>query len=164
MGEIDDASPVYFLGRFRRLPFHGFGGIGAEQLSLNGVFGNTIPPQATSHIPVVTETGTLAAGASTTPSFTFIPAADDKVAQELLLPVPPDVLYTLFQQGAPVDQLLRLMVERFEIQLPGDTKITAAGKVGFHCGGRLVSVLEGGYDLDALARCASAHVRALMEA
>jgi len=32
------------------------------------------------------------------------------------------------------------------------------------CGGRVVSVLEGGYDLDALARSASAHVRALMEA
>jgi acetoin utilization deacetylase AcuC-like enzyme len=32
-----------------------------------------------------------------------------------------------------------------------------------HCAGRLVSVLEGGYDLDALAECAAAHVRALME-
>jgi acetoin utilization deacetylase AcuC-like enzyme len=31
-----------------------------------------------------------------------------------------------------------------------------------HCGGRIVSVLEGGYDLDALAASAAAHVRALM--
>ena len=31
------------------------------------------------------------------------------------------------------------------------------------CGGRIVSVLEGGYDLDALARSAAAHVLALME-
>ena len=31
-----------------------------------------------------------------------------------------------------------------------------------HCGGRIVSVLEGGYDLDALAACTAAHVRALM--
>ena len=30
------------------------------------------------------------------------------------------------------------------------------------CGGRVVSVLEGGYDLDALAASAAAHVRALM--
>jgi acetoin utilization deacetylase AcuC-like enzyme len=30
------------------------------------------------------------------------------------------------------------------------------------CGGRVVSLLEGGYDLDALATSASAHVRALM--
>ena len=32
------------------------------------------------------------------------------------------------------------------------------------CGGRVVSALEGGYDLDALAHSASAHVRALLEA
>ena len=31
-----------------------------------------------------------------------------------------------------------------------------------HGGGRVVSVLEGGYDLDALAASAAAHVRALM--
>ncbi|HEY2034703.1 MAG TPA: histone deacetylase family protein [Rhizomicrobium sp.] len=32
------------------------------------------------------------------------------------------------------------------------------------CGGRVVSTLEGGYDLHALGRCAAAHVSALMEA
>jgi acetoin utilization deacetylase AcuC-like enzyme len=32
-----------------------------------------------------------------------------------------------------------------------------------HCGGKLVSVLEGGYDLKALANSAAAHLRALME-
>ena len=32
-----------------------------------------------------------------------------------------------------------------------------------HCQGRLVSLLEGGYDLDALAESAAAHVRALMD-
>jgi acetoin utilization deacetylase AcuC-like enzyme len=33
-----------------------------------------------------------------------------------------------------------------------------------HCGGRMVSVLEGGYDLEALAASAAAHVRTLMVA
>ena len=33
-----------------------------------------------------------------------------------------------------------------------------------HCGSRIVSVLEGGYDLNALAASAAAHVRALMRA
>ncbi len=33
-----------------------------------------------------------------------------------------------------------------------------------HCGGRVVSTLEGGYDLDALAASAAAHVKALMAA
>jgi acetoin utilization deacetylase AcuC-like enzyme len=32
-----------------------------------------------------------------------------------------------------------------------------------HCGGRLVSLLEGGYDLDALARSVEVHVRVLLE-
>jgi len=31
-----------------------------------------------------------------------------------------------------------------------------------HCGGRLVSTLEGGYALDGLASAAAAHVRALV--
>jgi acetoin utilization deacetylase AcuC-like enzyme len=31
-----------------------------------------------------------------------------------------------------------------------------------HCNGRVVSLLEGGYDLDALAQSAAAHVTALM--
>jgi len=33
-----------------------------------------------------------------------------------------------------------------------------------HCGGRLVSVLEGGYDLDALAASAALHVRTMLHA
>ncbi|MGL5116800.1 MAG: histone deacetylase family protein [Beijerinckiaceae bacterium] len=33
-----------------------------------------------------------------------------------------------------------------------------------HCGGRIVSVLEGGYDLEGLSSSAAAHVRALMAA
>ena len=40
-------------------------------------------------------------------------------------------------------------------------RLTAVAKQ--HCQGRLVSLLEGGYDLDALAESAAAHVAALME-
>jgi hypothetical protein len=117
LARLDQHDPTYFLQ---------FGQISVQYnftSSINGTFNNTIP-QSTQHVPIVGEVGVLSAGASTTPSFTFIPVADDKVAQELLNPVPANVLYTLFQQGAPVDQLLRLMVERFEIQLPGQSKIT----------------------------------------
>ena len=38
------------------------------------------------------------------------------------------------------------------------------GIADIHCGGRLVSLLEGGYDLDALAASAALHVRTLLEA
>ena len=37
------------------------------------------------------------------------------------------------------------------------------GVAARHCGGKVVSLLEGGYDLDALASSAAAHVRALMQ-
>jgi acetoin utilization deacetylase AcuC-like enzyme len=33
-----------------------------------------------------------------------------------------------------------------------------------HCGGRLVSTLEGGYDLEALAESSAAHVAAMLAA
>ena len=32
-----------------------------------------------------------------------------------------------------------------------------------HCNGRVVSTLEGGYDLHSLAECVAAHVKVLME-
>ena len=38
-----------------------------------------------------------------------------------------------------------------------------AGLADAHAGGRLVSLLEGGYDLAALGRSARAHVEALIE-
>ena len=38
------------------------------------------------------------------------------------------------------------------------------GVAGIHCGGRLVSLLEGGYHLDALAESAALHVQRLLDA
>ena len=32
-----------------------------------------------------------------------------------------------------------------------------------HCNGRLVSTLEGGYDLDALAKCVTTHLKTLLD-
>jgi acetoin utilization deacetylase AcuC-like enzyme len=32
-----------------------------------------------------------------------------------------------------------------------------------HCAGRIISVLEGGYNLESLARCAAVHVQGLLE-
>jgi uncharacterized membrane protein YgcG len=109
LARLDQHEPTYFLQ---------FGQISVQYnwtSSLTGAFSNAIPSQATSHIPVFGETGSIAGGASTNPSFTFIPVTDEKVAQQLLQPVDPEVLYALFQQGCPVDQLMRLMVDRVEI-------------------------------------------------
>lgn len=45
----------------------------------------------------------------------------------------------------------------------GELTRTVKALANEHCGGRLVSVLEGGYDLEALAASTEAHLRVLME-
>ncbi len=54
---------------------------------------------------------------------------------------------------------LRLSTEDFAW---ATTEILALART--HCDGRVVSTLEGGYDLNALAAAAAAHVTALMAA
>jgi acetoin utilization deacetylase AcuC-like enzyme len=55
------------------------------------------------------------------------------------------------------------MLELVEADYAWITKLLAE-LAQIHCQGRLVSALEGGYDLAALSRSAAAHVRSLMEA
>jgi acetoin utilization deacetylase AcuC-like enzyme len=59
------------------------------------------------------------------------------------------------------DPLAQLRLETPDFAWVTDRLVEAADK---HCGGRIVSVLEGGYDLDALAACAAVHVLGLMRA
>ncbi len=133
LARLDQHDPTYFLQFGQISVQYNFSG------SINGNVSNGLP-QSTQHVPLVTEMGTIQAGGSTTPSFTFIPVADDRVAQQLLNPVPANVLYTLFQQGWPVDQLLRLMVERFEIQLPGESRVTTYSNSPGQCDPRSYAI------------------------
>ena len=57
------------------------------------------------------------------------------------------------------DPLAQLACEVADFEWLTDRLLELAGR---HCGGRVVSVLEGGYDLRALAACSAAHVRRLM--
>jgi acetoin utilization deacetylase AcuC-like enzyme len=57
------------------------------------------------------------------------------------------------------DPLAQLRVETQDFAWLTEQLVAVAEK---HCGGRVVSVLEGGYDLNALAAATAAHVRALM--
>ncbi len=59
------------------------------------------------------------------------------------------------------DPLAQLRVETQDFAWVTERLVEVAEK---HCGGRVVSVLEGGYDLNALAVATAAHVRALMRA
>lgn len=69
----------------------------------------------------VTEVTGINAGGSVSstesPKFQFIPMNSEQTARQLLEPIPPEVFYTLFQQGWPIDQLMRVLVERVEVQL-----------------------------------------------
>jgi acetoin utilization deacetylase AcuC-like enzyme len=57
------------------------------------------------------------------------------------------------------DPLAQLRLETADYSWVTEQLLAIADR---HCGGRMVSVLEGGYDLNALAASAAAHVRALM--
>jgi acetoin utilization deacetylase AcuC-like enzyme len=59
------------------------------------------------------------------------------------------------------DPLAQIRLETADFAWITDALLDLARK---HAGGRVVSVLEGGYDLGALAECAAAHVRCLMRA
>ncbi len=58
-----------------------------------------------------------------------------------------------------MDPLAQLRLETADFRWITERLLESAR---LHCGSRLVSLLEGGYDLDALAACAAAHVRALL--
>jgi acetoin utilization deacetylase AcuC-like enzyme len=57
------------------------------------------------------------------------------------------------------DPLAQLRVETVDYAWLTDQLVGVADR---HCGGRVVSVLEGGYDLNALAAASAVHVRSLM--
>jgi acetoin utilization deacetylase AcuC-like enzyme len=59
-----------------------------------------------------------------------------------------------------VDPLAQLRLEVADFAWLTERLVELANR---HCGGRVVSLLEGGYDLDALAASAAAHVRALLQ-
>jgi acetoin utilization deacetylase AcuC-like enzyme len=74
----------------------------------------------------------------------------------------PDMLLVSAGFDAHVrDPLAQLRLVEADFAWVTDKLLEAAAK---HCGGRLVSTLEGGYDLDALASSTAVHVQTLMGA
>ena len=74
----------------------------------------------------------------------------------------PDVLLVSAGFDAHVrDPLAQLRLVEADFAWVTEKLVEAAGK---HCGGKLVSTLEGGYDLEALASSTAVHVEALMGA
>jgi len=98
----------------------------------------------------------LAAGAD---GGAFRAAWRDRILPRLDAFAPQLVLVSAGFDAHAADPLAQLEVETGDFAWLTDELLAIAGR---HAAGRVVSVLEGGYDLEALADSASAHVRALM--
>ena len=51
---------------------------------------------------------------SSSPDFQFIPLNNEGEVKQVLQPIDTDVFFALYEQGYPIDQLLRVMIERIE--------------------------------------------------
>lgn len=54
---------------------------------------------------------------SSSPDFQFIPLNNEAATKQVLDPISTDVFFTLYQQGYPIDQLMRVLIERIETTL-----------------------------------------------
>jgi hypothetical protein len=62
------------------------------------------------------------ASVTETPTFSMTPLAGPQFAQGFLTSVPPQVFFTLLEQGEPIDELLRVLVHSVEFTFPGSEK------------------------------------------
>jgi hypothetical protein len=61
---------------------------------------------------------TLGGTATQNPVFDLVPLGGDKFAAQLLAPIKPEIFYELFEEGWPVDLLMRVLIERIELVEP----------------------------------------------
>ncbi|MFQ5590702.1 MAG: histone deacetylase [Phycisphaerae bacterium] len=88
-------------------------------------------------------------------------AFDDTVLPAVLRFAPQFVLVSAGFDAHRLDPLAPLELETTTFGWMTDELVAVAKR---HCGGRLVSVLEGGYHLGALGECTSLHVARMLEA
>jgi len=132
-------DPRLFYGSTHQSPLYPGTGSPRDR----GVSGNVV------NVPLAAGTGSAGFRAAWTER--ILPALDD-FAPEL-------VLVSAGFDAHRRDPLAGLNVETADFVWLTEELLAIADR---HAGGRLVSVLEGGYDLDALAESVAAHVRTLM--
>jgi acetoin utilization deacetylase AcuC-like enzyme len=91
----------------------------------------------------------------------FRAAMSRRVLPALVAFAPDMLLISAGFDAHRADPLANLRLEEADYAWATDELLDLAAR---HCGGRVVSTLEGGYDLDALAASAAAHVGRLMAA
>ena len=137
--EIFERDPSLFYGSSHQYPCYPGTGA-AEERGAGNVVNAPLPPGAT--------------GAA------FRAAWDDIILPALDAFAPDLIIISAGFDAHKADPLAQLRLETSDFAwITG--RLMALSRI--HCGGRLVSLLEGGYDLDALAASAAAHVRVLME-
>jgi acetoin utilization deacetylase AcuC-like enzyme len=133
-------DPDLFYGSTHQSPFYPGTGSAAER----GVAGNVL------NVP-------LPAGAGSE----HFRSAFERLILPALLEFAPDFVFVSAGFDAHrADPLAQLRLEDDDFGWATRQICAIAART---CSGRVVSALEGGYDLDALARSSAAHVRALME-
>lgn len=138
---VVEPDPDLFYASTHQYPLYPGTGSARER----GVAGNVV------NVPLPAGSGSAAFRAAW--SDRLLPALDD-FAPEL-------VIVSAGFDAHRRDPLAQLDVETEDFVWLTEELLAIAGR---HAGGRLVSVLEGGYDLAALAESVAAHVRVLMRA
>jgi acetoin utilization deacetylase AcuC-like enzyme len=138
---VVEPDPDLFYASTHQYPLYPGTGSARER----GVAGNVV------NVPLPAGSGSAAFRAAWNDR--LLPALDD-FAPEL-------VMVSAGFDAHRRDPLAQLDVETEDFVWLTEELLAIAGR---HAGGRLVSVLEGGYDLAALAESVAAHVRALMRA
>ncbi len=123
LARLDQGHPAYFMaiGEVR------IGHTQSGSLQGSGTSSHTSAQTVTNSVSrtvtnVLSGTLTPNASAAANPSFVFIPINSEEAAKQLLTPISVDVFNTLYQQGWPLDQLLRVLVERIEIRYDDKNK------------------------------------------
>lgn len=132
-------DPSLFYGSTHQFPLYPGTGFARER----GIDGNVV------NVPLGPNNG----------SEQFRMAWGDRILPELDRFAPELVIISAGFDGHRRDPLAQLQLETEDFRWITDELLAIADR---HAKGRVVSALEGGYDLDALAEAAAAHVRGLM--
>ena len=118
LARLDQGHPAYFLA---------IGEVRLNRAQSGSISSTDSASQTTTEVTAANLSRTVArvvggnlavsGTSSASPSFIFIPINSEESARQLLSPISIEVFNTLFQQGWPADQLLRVLVERIEVEL-----------------------------------------------
>ncbi len=109
LARLHDREPIYFFQLAQISAGYTF----TETMGLGDGKSVGLPNSTTANYHLAN--GTLGGTATHNPVFTLVPLGGDKFAQQLLAPIKPGIFYELFEEGWPIDLLMRVLIERIEL-------------------------------------------------